>query len=175
MKTHRIIALAMTLVLISLAALACKTGTAPSNANGGGASSNANANGAKTATTPAQTTGGLTSPTAAFKAFYEAARDKNAAAMRKTLSKSTIVFLETGAKAQNKSFEEAIQDINAPSTMPETRGEKIEGETATLEAKDDATNRWETVNFVKEDGEWKVALDKGTGGDDETDSTNTAK
>jgi hypothetical protein len=44
--------------------------------------------------------------------------------------------------------------------MPETRNEKIEGDTATLEVKNAATNDWDKTPFVKEDGKWKLALDK---------------
>jgi hypothetical protein len=47
-----------------------------------------------------------------------------------------------------------------PETMPETRNEKIDGDTATLEVKDDKKDKWETIHFAKEDGEWKLALDK---------------
>ena len=155
MKTHRIMALAITLAIIALAASACSTGSTP-NANSGAANSNANT--AKPSPTPEQTSGGLTSPTATFKAFYEAARDRDSAALRKTLSKGTIEFLETGAKAQNKTFEDAIKAIDAPPTLPETRNEKIVGDKATLEAKDDKKNDWETMRFVKEDGQWKVDL-----------------
>ena len=42
------------------------------------------------------------SPTATFKAFYEASKKKDAAAMKKTLSKGTLDMFEKFAKAQNK-------------------------------------------------------------------------
>ena len=44
--------------------------------------------------------------------------------------------------------------------MPETRNEKIDGETATLEVKNEKTDKWDTLPFVKENSEWKIALDK---------------
>ena len=44
--------------------------------------------------------------------------------------------------------------------MPETRNEKIDGNTATLEIQNDQTKKWDAMYFVKEDGDWKVALDK---------------
>ncbi len=44
--------------------------------------------------------------------------------------------------------------------LPETRNEKITGDTATLEVKNDKTGKWDTLPFVKENGEWKIALDK---------------
>jgi hypothetical protein len=157
MKTHRIMALAVALTITALAVSACSTASTP-NANGGNTNSNSTTKEAKPSPTPAQAAGDMSTPTATFKAFYEAARDRNSEAIKKTLSKGTIEFLETGAKAQNKTFEDAIKTIDAPPTLPETRNEKIVGDKATLEAKDDKRDGWETMRFVKEDGQWKVDL-----------------
>jgi hypothetical protein len=44
--------------------------------------------------------------------------------------------------------------------MPETRNEKINGDMATLEVKNEKTDKWDPLPFVKENGEWKIALDK---------------
>jgi hypothetical protein len=44
--------------------------------------------------------------------------------------------------------------------MPETRNEKISGDSATMELKNEDANRWDTMYFVKEDGAWKIALDR---------------
>ena len=44
--------------------------------------------------------------------------------------------------------------------MPETRNEKITGDTATLEIKNEKTGKWDSLPFVKEDSEWKIAFDK---------------
>jgi hypothetical protein len=94
---------------------------------------------------------------------------KDAAALKKTLSKGTLEMFEQFAKAQNppKTLDEALQTGLASSTanadankMPETRNEKIDGEKATLEVKNDKTGSWETVPFIKEEGDWKIAFDQ---------------
>jgi spore germination protein GerM len=106
------------------------------------------------------------SPTSALKAFYEAQKNKkDVAAYKKTLSKGSLAMLEQGAKERNKTLDEALKEALADPTsktptMPETRNEKIDGDTATLEVQDDQSKRWSTMYFVKEDGDWKVALDK---------------
>lgn len=109
------------------------------------------------------------SPSATLKAYFEALQKKDAAGLKKTLSKGTLEMFEQFAKAQNppKSLDEALQTGLASSTtapdankVPETRNEKIEGEKATLEVKNDKTGAWETVPFVKEDGAWKIAFDQ---------------
>ena len=108
------------------------------------------------------------SPTATLKTYFEALQKKDAASLKKTLSKGTLEMFEQFAKAQNppKTLDEALQTGLTSTTntdsnkMPETRNEKIEGESATLEVKNDKTGQWETVPFVKEDNEWKLAFDK---------------
>jgi len=100
-------------------------------------------------------------PTATLKAFYEASKKKDATAMKKTLSKGSLDMFEKQAKEQGKSFDDLLKsDQHTPDKMPETRNEKIDGETATLEVKNDQTNKWDTLPCVKEDGEWKIAFDK---------------
>jgi hypothetical protein len=57
-----------------------------------------------------------------------------------------------------KGLEEASKEI--PAEVPATRNVKIDGDKATLEAKDDKKDKWETLHFVKEDGQWKIAFDE---------------
>ena len=165
MKRYTGTLLAIALITLVLSA-ACSKAANSNNANSGGANTNASTNtNTKSTTTSSQTSLDLSSPTSAFKAFYDAAKNKNADALRKSLSKGSIAFLEAGAKAQNKTIEEVVAASSPPASQPETRNEKITGDTATLEVKDADTGNWETLNFVRENGEWKVALDKGTGND----------
>ncbi|HKP36312.1 MAG TPA: hypothetical protein VJT71_05600 [Pyrinomonadaceae bacterium] len=105
------------------------------------------------------------SPTATFKAFWEAQKKKDIPGMKKTMSKASMAMLEKGAKQQNKTVDEAITEgFNTPGAkydkIPESRNEKITGNDATLEIQDETSKKWETMYFVKEDGEWKIALDK---------------
>jgi len=105
------------------------------------------------------------SPTATFKAFYEAQKNKDVPGIKKTLSKNSLAMLEKAAKEQHKTIDDSLKEgfddptFKSP-TMPETRNEKIEGQTATLEIQDTDTKKWEKMYFVKEDGDWKLALDK---------------
>ena len=105
------------------------------------------------------------SPTSTFKTFFEAQKKKDVPAMKKTLSKGSIDMIEKAAKAQNKSVDDALKEgFESPGAksdkMPETRNEKIDGENATLEVQDDDTKKWSKIYFVKEEKEWKIALDK---------------
>jgi flagellar hook-associated protein FlgK len=102
-------------------------------------------------------------PTATFKAFFEASKKKDAAGMKKTLSKGTLDMFDKLAKEQNKSTDDMLKEVDKDDQsekMPETRNEKIDGDKATLEVKNGKTNKWDTLPFVKENGEWKIALDK---------------
>jgi hypothetical protein len=106
------------------------------------------------------------SPTATMEAFFEATRKKDVVAFKKTLSKGTLDLMEGVAKAQNTTLDETLKSgMESPETAknsatPQMRNEKIDGETATLEVQNDQNKEWETVPFVKENGEWKIALDK---------------
>ena len=106
---------------------------------------------------------GGSTPTATFKAFYEASKKKDVSGMKKTLSKGTLDMFDKLAKEQNKTTDEMLKDVDKDDKsekMPETRNEKITGDTATLEVKNEKTNKWDSLPFVKENGEWKIALDK---------------
>ncbi len=102
-------------------------------------------------------------PTATFKAFFEASKKKDVAGIKRGLSKGTVDMLDKLAKEQNKSTDDMLKDVykeDKGETFPETQNEKINGDTATLEVKNEKTGKWETLPFVKENGEWKIALDK---------------
>ncbi|MGB7924780.1 MAG: nuclear transport factor 2 family protein [Pyrinomonadaceae bacterium] len=104
------------------------------------------------------------SPTATFTAYYEASKNKDVEGVKKTFSKTTLELFERQAKEQNKTVDEMFKTgmERKPLTgnMPELRNEKINGNDATLEVKDEQSGRWDTLTFVKEDGQWKIALDK---------------
>jgi hypothetical protein len=94
-------------------------------------------------------------PTGAFKSFFEAAKKKDAAAMKKTISKRMLAELEDEARKENKPFDEYLLSVDLSDTMPEVRHEKIEGDTGWLEIKGRGDN-WRATKFVREDGEWKL-------------------
>ena len=102
------------------------------------------------------------SPTEVMLALNEASKTKDVAGIKNSISKGTLSLMEESAKAQNISVDEALKKDNGSpfKDLPEMRNEKIEGDTATVELKNATTNDWETIPFVKEDGVWRLALDK---------------
>lgn len=127
------IALTIALVLLALTAAACNRG------------------------------GGNSTPTAAFQTFYNSLKNKDVAGLKLVLKKKTLEEIEKDAKAKNKPLddflkEEFIEQVSKkmPATMPETRDEKIDGDTATLEMKED--DKWKPIKFVKESDGWKVGM-----------------
>jgi len=105
------------------------------------------------------------SPTATFRAFFEAQQKKDVAGMKKNLSKTSLAIMEKSAKEQNKTIDDAIKEqLDNPASktdkIPETRNEKINGNEATLELHNEETNKWDMMYFAKEDGVWKIALDR---------------
>jgi hypothetical protein len=99
-------------------------------------------------------------PTELFKAFYTAAKNRDADSLKSTMSRASLAYAESEAKKRGQSVDEflAAQGQYFPPNMPEIRNEKIEGDKATLEFKREGAANWSTARFVKEDGEWKVSL-----------------
>jgi hypothetical protein len=98
------------------------------------------------------------SPTATAKAFYDAAKSKDVAGMKNVMSKKTLDMLERGAKAANKSVDDYMKQANDEDPPPatfESRNEKINGDTATVEVSN-GKGGWQPFSFVKEDGQWKL-------------------
>ena len=105
------------------------------------------------------------SPSATFKTYFAAQQKKDIPAMKQTLSKTSLAMMEASAKEQGSTVDKVIEgQLQNPSAkidkMPEMRNEKIDGNDATLELHNEEANRWDTMYFVKEDGAWKIALDK---------------
>ena len=103
-------------------------------------------------------------PSATFKTYFEAQKKKDVPAMKQTLSKTSLAIMEASAKQQQLTLDKMISNqLENPAArvdkMPESRNEKITGDTATLELHNEDANRWDTMYFVKEDGAWKIALD----------------
>ena len=154
------------LVIMTLVLLATACNSTPTNSNGTGTSTNANNANARpaAAATPAAAApaSSLSTPTNTFMAFYEASKKKDVPAVMKTLSKETVEFLTAEAKKENKTLEaaltESLKTSDVPATTPETRNEKIDGDKATLEVKDDKGGKWDTFNFARESDGWKIKL-----------------
>ncbi len=105
--------------------------------------------------------GGGSTPTDAVKTFAEGLKNKNPEKVKSVLTENSLKMLEMGAKASNMTVDEFITSGKASEGMKdieEYRNEKIEGDAASVETKHDG--KWESINLVKQDGAWKLALDK---------------
>jgi hypothetical protein len=96
-------------------------------------------------------------PTAALKAYYEAVKAKDAVAFKHALSAASQKMLETPQLSVESMLASLARDL--PATAPESRNEKVVGDKATLDVHDVKRGRWETMTFVREQGQWKLALD----------------
>jgi hypothetical protein len=101
-------------------------------------------------------------PTETLKALGEAGKRKDAAAIKSMLSKGSLELLEKTAKSQNQTSDRILTRENgAPfQNITEYGAEKIEGDMATVEVKTELITQFETIPMVRENGEWKAALDK---------------
>ena len=119
---------------------------------------------AQTKTETATKTGSVkqSTPTEAGESFYAAVKARDKAAFKSLMSKDSIEILSAAATGKKMTMDDLLDKeffINA--AMPaklEQRGEKITGDKATLELKDDK-GEWSPMTFVKEGGVWKVSLE----------------
>src|SRR4051812_48120980 len=72
------------------------------------------------------------SPTAAAKAFYDAAKSKDVKGMKNALSKKSLELMESFAKLENKSLDDSLKENSKLPATFEARNEKITGDTATV-------------------------------------------
>ena len=94
------------------------------------------------------------SPTATLNNFVEASKNKDVEMLKKLLSKGSMEAVEKVAVAKNTTVDKIlVNNVSASlKELPETRNEKIEGDTASIEVKNKIVNSYETIPFVKEDG-----------------------
>jgi hypothetical protein len=128
--------------------------TAPANTNQTAAAPAANTSNAEAAD--------ASTPTGAYKAAYAARKNKDVAALKKLMSKDIIEFFTMMAEADDKNkqtLDELLKEITEKpqAPTPEVRNEKINGDRATVEYLDE-TGEWDTMDFEKEDGMWKLSL-----------------
>ena len=106
--------------------------------------------------------GGGATPTDALKAYIDAASKKDVAGMKSHLSQGTLKLMEEGAKAANKNLDDMLKEESGQ-MPPEAANikysnEKVTGDSATVDMT--AQGQTATMPLVKENGEWKLALDK---------------
>jgi PBP1b-binding outer membrane lipoprotein LpoB len=101
-------------------------------------------------------------PRETLEAYSKALKKKNVGEMRSLLSKGSIEMAQKEAKAQNLSVDEIIKRetlFSEDQRVAEIRNQKIEGDTATIEIKNQY-GTWDIVPFVKEGGKWKIAKER---------------
>jgi Putative lumazine-binding len=162
------------LMAITLAAaITLLTGCSKGTSNNTSVNTNNTASASPTATIaqPSATATPITgnsgpSPTEAFTAYYEAIKRKDVEGVKSVFSRGTLSMMEDRAKKTNttvdavmkEGLEEAGKDV--PAEMPRTRNEKVDGDRATVEVRNDKEDKWELLHFVREDGKWKIAFDE---------------
>lgn len=101
---------------------------------------------------------GGSSPTKTYKAAYAAMKNKDVAAFKKVLTKKDLQDIEETAKKIGKSSDEMLKQLMEAIPLAksdESKDEKIDGDKATLQVRN-VKDEWETINLVKEDGDWKM-------------------
>ena len=98
------------------------------------------------------------SPVDTLKEYVKAMKKKDTTSMKLLLSNATMKMHEQEAKAQGTTVDEIVKRetlFTADQTTVNYRNEKIDGDKATVEVKN-SYGSWETVPFVREDGQWKI-------------------
>ena len=97
-------------------------------------------------------------PLETFKTYIKAIKNKDTTTMKLLLTHDSIKMHEQEAKSQGVTLDDIVKKeplFDPSQTSVEYRNEKVEGDKATLEVKN-PYGVWETVPFLKEDGEWKI-------------------
>lgn len=97
-------------------------------------------------------------PLQTFKTYTKAISQKDVTTMKLLLSAETMRMHELEAQAQNVPVDDIVKRetlFSEGQKSVKLRNEKIEGDSATLEV-ENSFGSWETVPFVRENGEWKI-------------------
>lgn len=101
-------------------------------------------------------------PMEAGESFFNAIKQKDKAAFKSLMSKESMEILQAAAEEKKVTLDGLLDTQFFPNTqLPEKceqRNEKITGDKATTEMKDEK-GEWSPMAFVKEDGVWKVSLE----------------
>jgi len=138
------------ILLTSVLSFAC--GGVTPNTNGA-----ANAANTADAKPPAADQNSAPTLTPVFKAYCEAMVKKDEAAIRKIYSAATIKAFEEDMKEENiKSLMKFLETDGVTGKICEVRNEVITGDKAVAEIRADAYPNGIKIEFVKEEGEWKL-------------------
>ncbi|HUQ30993.1 MAG TPA: hypothetical protein VM095_02690 [Pyrinomonadaceae bacterium] len=156
-------ALVLMLLLVNQACSSSNIATPSTNSNTAPSVSNTKVDSSSNTGSSVSTTKiDSSTPTSTFISYNKARINKDPEGVKQTITKQSW---ENGEGVSNNStpprtFAEDIRNsrIYGGPTIPKMRNEKIDGDTATLEMYDDELNDWYVVPFIKEDGQWKIAL-----------------
>jgi hypothetical protein len=134
--------------------------TAPSNTN---ATTSSNANSLEGVRRPdAPTTNDAPTLGPVVKAFYDALKRRDDAAVRASLTREQLKSIDADLKERNRTDIAAfLAEIETLSDEPlEVRNEQIQGERGVAEAKGGGVfGNWSPLGFRLEDGKWKLSGD----------------
>lgn len=113
-----------------------------------------------TSTPKIATTNEAPTLTPVYKAFCDAMKNKNETALRKLLTKDTQEYWEKEMSDEGKDIDlvtyiSETEPIKDPSKCG-VRNEKITGNTAVAEIRNENVPNGFVIKFVKENGEWKI-------------------
>ncbi|MEP6923723.1 MAG: hypothetical protein ABI954_04590 [Pyrinomonadaceae bacterium] len=100
-------------------------------------------------------------PTEAYKNLYAAVKSQKTENIKQNMSTTTQQFAEAMSQMQKKTVEEMYKNGLIESTMspnlPSMRDERVKDNFGALEVQN-PNGTWQDVPFVKEDGNWKLAV-----------------
>ncbi len=101
-------------------------------------------------------------PTDTIRALNDAVVKKDATKIKSLISRASLKMIEDSAKQQGTTIDKILTaEDGAP--MPVERemiNEKIDGDNATVEVKNTVLGNYDKMFLVKENGNWRIALDK---------------
>ncbi len=135
----------------------------PGSNNGNSASTSPSPTAAPQSPAPtnAGPVGSLATPTDAYRTAHELRAKKDIEGLKKVLSNEILEFFTEMGKLDKKTLDEMLLDLclKPQEATPEARNERITGDRALIEYKDEK-GEWKEMDFVKEGGEWKLTLPK---------------
>lgn len=102
-------------------------------------------------------------PASAIKAVSEASNKNDAAALKQLFNRKSLEMVAGQAKENGKTVDETLlkqQIVTLAKSATEGRNQHVEGDSATVEIRTSKTGPWQKIFFTKEDGRWKIAMDK---------------
>lgn len=173
MKSYRNLT-AIIIALVLLTSVGCQTASNTNtavNQNANKSVVNANTATPEAATPTSSNTSGT--PTDAYKAAYAARKNKDVPGLKKLLSKDILQFFTeiSGLGEKKQTLDELLMELCEKPQAPtaETRNEKINGNKATVEYLDEKGD-WPKMDFIMEDGSWKLTIEKPEKGDIQIDN-----